>query len=140
VGDRPSLVIVRSHIGYGSPNKQDTHEAHGSPLGEEEIRLTKQAYDWPSEEPFFVPDEALEHFREAGARVNLIRDGDVAPSIARLIGYENFEAPDGRALTTGLPAVGDPPRLVGRHHVAGAGSAWRADPRTDDRDSGKLSG
>ena len=59
VTDRPSLIIIRTHIAPGSPNKQDTHEAHGSPLGEEEIRLTKQAYDWPSEEPFFIPDEAL---------------------------------------------------------------------------------
>jgi transketolase len=62
---RPSMIILRTHIAPGSPNKQDTHEAHGSPLGEEEIRLTKQAYNWPSEEPFFIPDEALEHFREA---------------------------------------------------------------------------
>jgi transketolase len=61
---RPSLIIVRTHIAPGSPNKQDTHEAHGAPLGEEEVRLTKQAYDWPSEEPFFIPDEALAHFRK----------------------------------------------------------------------------
>ena len=64
VEDRPSLIIVRTHIAPGSPNKQDTHGAHGSPLGEEEVRLTKQAYGWPSEEPFYVPEEALEHFRE----------------------------------------------------------------------------
>jgi transketolase len=64
VADRPSLIIVRTHIAPGSPNKQDTHEAHGSPLGEEEIRLTKQNYDWPSEEPFYIPDDALAHFRE----------------------------------------------------------------------------
>jgi transketolase len=62
--ERPSLVIVRSHIGYGSPNKQDTHSAHGSPLGEEEVRLTKEVYGWPAEPPFRVPDEVLEHFRE----------------------------------------------------------------------------
>ena len=62
---RPSLIIIRTHIAPGSPNKQDTHEAHGAPLGEDEIRLTKQAYDWPSDEPFFVPDEALAHFRAA---------------------------------------------------------------------------
>jgi transketolase len=61
--DRPSLIIVRTHIAPGSPNKQDTHAAHGAPLGEEEIRLTKEAYGFPSLEPFFVPDEALEHFR-----------------------------------------------------------------------------
>jgi transketolase len=68
--DRPSLIILRTHIAPGSPNKQDTHEAHGSPLGDEEIRLTKQAYDWPSEEPFFIPDDALAHFREAVDRGN----------------------------------------------------------------------
>ena len=62
MADRPSLIIVRTHIAPGSPNKQDTHGAHGSPLGEEEIRLTKEVYGWPSHEPFFVPDEALEHF------------------------------------------------------------------------------
>jgi transketolase len=64
VSDRPSLIIIRTHIAPGSPNKQDTHEAHGSPLGEEEIRLTKEAYNWPSEEPFFIPDEALQQFRQ----------------------------------------------------------------------------
>src|SRR4051794_14089334 len=68
VTDKPSLIVVRTHIAPGSPNKQDTHEAHGSPLGEEEIKLTKQAYNWPSEEPFFVPDEALEHFRACEGR------------------------------------------------------------------------
>jgi len=62
-GDRPSLIIVRTHIAPGSPNKQDTHGAHGAPLGEEEVRLTKEVYGFPSMEPFFVPDEALEHFR-----------------------------------------------------------------------------
>ena len=65
--DRPSLIIVRSHIGYGSPNKQDTGEAHGSPLGEEEVRLTKEFYGWPTEPLFLVPEEALEHFRSQTA-------------------------------------------------------------------------
>jgi transketolase len=65
---RPSLIIARTHIAPGSPHKQDTHEAHGAPLGDEEIRLTKQNYGWPSEEPFFIPDEALEHFRECVPR------------------------------------------------------------------------
>src|SRR4051794_33548492 len=63
--DRPSLIIARTHIAPGSPNKQDTGEAHGSPLGDDEIKLTKQAYGWPSEEPFFVPDGVLEHFQSA---------------------------------------------------------------------------
>jgi len=61
--DRPTLIIVDSHIGYGSPNKQDTHGAHGEPLGEEEIALTKKAYGWDYEEKFSVPDEVRENFR-----------------------------------------------------------------------------
>ena len=65
VTDKPSLIIVRTHIAPGSPNKQDTEEAHGSPLGEEEVKLTKEAYGWPTDEPFHVPEEALAHFREA---------------------------------------------------------------------------
>ena len=63
VEDRPALIIVRTHIAHGAPHKQDTESAHGSPLGEEEIKLTKEAYGCPSQEPFFVPDEALAHFR-----------------------------------------------------------------------------
>ncbi|MEA2158743.1 MAG: transketolase [Solirubrobacteraceae bacterium] len=63
VEDRPSLIIVRSHIGYGSPHKQDTSSAHGSPLGEDEVRLTKEAYGWDPDKHFYVPPEALEHFR-----------------------------------------------------------------------------
>jgi transketolase len=62
VEDRPSLIIVRTHIAQGSPNKHDTAGAHGSPLGEEEVKLTKQAMGWPSLEPFYVPDEAVSHF------------------------------------------------------------------------------
>jgi transketolase len=67
-GDRPSLIAVRSHIGYGSPNKQDTSKAHGSPLGEDEVRATKEFYGWDPDKQFHIPDEALEHFREACAR------------------------------------------------------------------------
>jgi transketolase len=68
VTDQPSLIICRTHIAPGSPNKQDTHKAHGEPLGEEEVRLTKEAYGWPSDEPFEVPDEVLEHYRSAVER------------------------------------------------------------------------
>jgi transketolase len=70
---RPSLIVVRTHIAPGAPNKQDTAGAHGSPLGEEEIRLTKEAYGWPSQEPFFIPDAAWEHFRRAVGRGNDLR-------------------------------------------------------------------
>ena len=67
---RPSLILVRTHLGYGSPNKQDTYEAHGSPLGADEVRLTKQNLGWPVEPAFLVPPEALEHFRAAVERGN----------------------------------------------------------------------
>lgn len=63
--ERPSLICARTHIGFGSPNKQDTYKAHGSPLGDEEIVLTKRAYGWPEDKTFYVPEEALAHFREA---------------------------------------------------------------------------
>ena len=62
--DRPTLIVVRSIIGYGAPNKADSHDAHGAPLGEEEIRLTKRAYGWPEDEHFLVPDGVREHFAE----------------------------------------------------------------------------
>ena len=65
---RPSLILVRTHIGYGSPNKHDSFEAHGSPLGVEEVRLTKQNLDWPVDPPFLIPDAALAHFRNVAAR------------------------------------------------------------------------
>ncbi len=63
--ERPSLIAVRTTIGYGSPNKQDTGEVHGSPLGEEEILLTKKNLGWQWEDPFHIPEEALEIFRKA---------------------------------------------------------------------------
>ena len=67
--DRPTLIVVRSVIGFGSPNKANSHEAHGAPLGDEEIRLTKRAYGWPEDQQFLVPDEVREHFAEGvGAR------------------------------------------------------------------------
>jgi transketolase len=63
--DRPSLIAVRTHIGFGSPNRQDTQKAHGQPLGEEEVRLTKEAYGWDPDAHFLVPAEALETMRAA---------------------------------------------------------------------------
>ena len=59
---RPTLIILDSHIGYGSPHKQDTAAAHGEPLGEEEVKLTKRAYGWPEDAQFLVPDGVLDHF------------------------------------------------------------------------------
>lgn len=65
---QPSLIVVRSHIGYGSPNRQDTAAAHGSPLGAEEVTLTKQAYGWPEDREFYVPQRVREHMGEAVER------------------------------------------------------------------------
>ena len=65
---RPSLIAVRTHIGFGSPHKQDTAAAHGEALGVEEVRLTKEGMGWPVEPAFHIPEEALEHFRRAVAR------------------------------------------------------------------------
>jgi transketolase len=62
--DRPTLIIVDSHIGYGSPHREDSPAAHGEPLGEEEVRLTKRAYGWPEDSKFLVPDGVREHFAE----------------------------------------------------------------------------
>ncbi len=67
--DRPTFIVLDSHIGYGSPHKQDTSAAHGEPLGDDEVRLCKRFYGWPEEEKFFVPDGVYEHFAAGlGAR------------------------------------------------------------------------
>ncbi|NIR31759.1 MAG: transketolase, partial [Gammaproteobacteria bacterium] len=63
--DRPSLIVVRSHIAFGAPNKQDTAEAHGAPLGEDEVRATKKFYGWPEDASFLVPDRVRDHMGAA---------------------------------------------------------------------------
>ncbi|HEY1402675.1 MAG TPA: transketolase, partial [Pyrinomonadaceae bacterium] len=104
--DRPTLIIVDSHIAWGAPNKQDTHAAHGEPLGEEEIRLTKRNYGWPEEEKFLVPDEVREHFKGGiGARGKQARDewfakveayGKEFPELAdQLVRMQKRELPQG---------------------------------------------
>jgi transketolase len=73
--DRPTLIIVDSHIAYGAPNKQDTSAAHGEPLGEQEIRLAKRSYGWPEDAKFLVPDGVYDHFRNGiGKRGKDLRD------------------------------------------------------------------
>src|SRR5215471_1024931 len=73
--DRPTLLMVDSHIAYGAPNKQDTSAAHGEPLGEQEVRLTKRNYGWPEDAPFHVPDGVYGHFRDGmGKRGKDLRD------------------------------------------------------------------
>ena len=101
--ERPSLILVRTHIGYGSPNKQDTFEAHGSPLGDKEVKLTKQALGWPLDPPFYIPDQALAHFRlalEAGKQAEtewVARFSDYANAFPDLA--KEFQ----RAMAGGLP-------------------------------------
>jgi transketolase len=65
VDGKPHLIVCHTHIAYGSPNKQDSEKAHGSPLGQEEVRVTKEALGWPSQEPFYVPEEVLISYRVA---------------------------------------------------------------------------
>jgi transketolase len=73
--DRPTLIIVDSHIAWGAPNKQDTHAAHGEPLGEEESKLTKRNYGWPEDARFLVPDGVREHFAKGiGERGRVARE------------------------------------------------------------------
>ncbi len=77
--DRPTLIIVDSHIAYGSPNKQDTSAAHGEPLGEEEVRITKRNYRWPEDKTFFVPEDVREHFKNGmGDRGRELREAWLA--------------------------------------------------------------
>jgi transketolase len=83
VKDRPKLIIVDSHIAFGSPHRQDTREAHGEPLGEEEVKLTKRAYGWPEDAKFLVPDGVTENFRDGmGKRGRLLSGQWNALSIA----------------------------------------------------------
>jgi transketolase len=104
--DRPTLIIVDSHIAYGAPDKQDTSAAHGSPLGEEEVRATKRAYGWPEDAQFLVPDGVREHFHERigerGARLRqeweelLAAYGREHPELAdHLERMQRREVPDG---------------------------------------------
>ncbi len=86
--DRPTLIVLDSHIGYGSP-KQDTAAVHGEPLGEEEVRQTKRFYGWPEDEEFLVPDEVPEHFAEGiGARGRELREAWQR----MLVGYQREHA------------------------------------------------
>jgi transketolase len=122
--DRPTLIIVDSHIAYGAPHKQDTSAAHGEPLGEEEIRLTKEAYGWPPDAKFLVPEGVRERFQATlGARGQALREAWMAsfdqyqrdyPELAdQLYRMQHRQLPEGwdRALPT-FPA--DPKGVAGR--------------------------
>ena len=100
---RPSLILVRTHIGYGSPNKHDSFEAHGSPLGVDEVRLTKQNLGWPIEPAFLIPRDALAHFHEAidrGARNEAMWDERM---VAYVQAYPDLATELNRSLRGELP-------------------------------------
>ncbi|HLI44733.1 MAG TPA: transketolase [Acidimicrobiales bacterium] len=97
--DRPSLVVVRSHIGWPSPHRTDTKEAHGEPLGEEEIRVTKELLGLPPDEAFYVPEDVLAWYREAGARHRPARE-------AWLARRETLSASEQAAFEAGLGGQG----------------------------------
>jgi len=102
--DRPTLVIVDSHIAYGAPNKQDTSAAHGEPLGEQEVRLTKRHYGWPEDSTFLVPDGVREHFQAGiGARGSALRDAWMAKFEAYRKQYPELADQGYRMLRRELP-------------------------------------
>jgi len=126
--DRPTLIIVDSHIGYGAPHKQDTSAAHGEPLGEDEVRLAKQSYGWPQGAKFLVPDGVYEHFaRGIGARGRRLRGewnekfADYArrfPELAgRLQAMQAREPPQG--WDAALPAFAADPKGVATRASSG---------------------
>jgi transketolase len=99
--ERPSLIIVRTHIAVGAPHAHDTPEAHGAPLGEEEVRLTKQAYGWDPDKQFYVPDEVYAHFdqRERGAAAhaawNAVHDAADPATVKEFDRVLSGQLPDG---------------------------------------------
>ncbi|MHB0980222.1 MAG: transketolase [Thermoleophilia bacterium] len=96
--DRPSLIMVRTHIGYGSPNKHDSADAHGSPLGTEELRLTKEALGWTAPEEFFVPGAVRELYAGVAARGAAARAG----WLGRMASYEQDYPEDAESFRTAL--------------------------------------
>jgi len=126
---RPSLIRVRSHIGYGSPNRQDTPKAHGQALGAEEVKLTKRFYGWPEEPAFYVPDEALKHFRDCGARGREL-ESDWNARLERYARAHPAEAAELKAMLAGeLPAGWDAelPQFTPKDALATRESASRAE-------------
>jgi transketolase len=127
--NRPSLIRVRSHIGYGSPNRQDTSKAHGQALGVEEVKLTKRFYGWPEEPAFYVPDEALKHFRDCGARGREY-ESDWNGRLERYAKAHPAEAAELKSMLAGeLPAGWDAglPQFTPKDTLATRESASRAE-------------
>ncbi|MCJ7823992.1 MAG: transketolase, partial [Anaerolineales bacterium] len=105
--EKPSLILVQTHLGYGSPNKQDTFEAHGSPLGVEEVKLTKQNLGWPLGSPFYIPDAALAHFREAVEKGRLSEANWVGRFVSYAMAYPDLAREANQAMREELPESWD---------------------------------
>jgi transketolase len=101
--DRPSLIVAHTHIGYGSPHKQDTWHAHGEPLGVDEVRLTKRALGWPEDHTFYVPDEALRTFRQSVERGAELEAAWRRRVDAYVVAHREMADPFSRALAGALP-------------------------------------
>ncbi len=142
---RPSLILVRTHIGYGSPHKQDTFGAHGAPLGEEEVKLTKQAYGWPDDQFFLVPDKVYEHMADIGLKGQKAEQAWNRQFAAYQSAFPDLAAQlqlaMAGALPTGwdadmpafTPADGAPTSVIWRSRTSSpwAANAFDADQRTD---------
>ncbi|MEX2247371.1 MAG: transketolase [Dehalococcoidia bacterium] len=125
--ERPSLIVAQTHIGFGSPNKQDTEKAHSEPLGEDEVRLTKRAYGWPEHGTFRIPPDALAHFRQAldsGAAAQLEWEQrlgayarDYPPEAESLRRAFAGQAPD--AWDAGLPAFSPDDKPIATRAASG---------------------
>ena len=127
-GDRPTMIRVNSHIGYGSPHKQDTNAAHGEPLGEDEVKLVKKFYGWPEDAKFLVPDGVLENFRNGIGK----RGGDLRHKWETLFAdyktkypqfAEQIESMQHRKLPNGwdknLPTFPPDPKGIGTRESSG---------------------
>jgi transketolase len=135
VEDAPSLILVRTHIGYGSPNKQDTTSAHGSPLGEDEVRATKENLGWDPDKQFYVPDEALENFRASCDRGRQLQEAwnnlfeeyrDAQPEKAALFdAIQRGEMPKG--FDEELPKFDADPKGMATRKASGIAIQWAAE-------------
>src|SRR2546423_7567953 len=134
VEDRPSMILIRTHIAFGSPNKQDTTSAHGSPLGEDEVRATKENLGWDPDRSFYVPDEALAHFRECCDRGREQEDEwsrlfeayrEAQPDKAALFeAIQRGEMPAG--FDDDVPRFDADPKGMATRKAAGAAIQWAA--------------
>ena len=114
VEDRPSLIVLRSHIGWPSPHQTDTAEAHGDPFGEEEIRHTKEILGLPPDETFWVPDEVVDLYRRCVARGGRCGDGVGGPASARVRATGRPGTPPGPAAASTVGRPSCPPSRPGR--------------------------